>query len=75
MASKRSKKWFKKVRGSYLPNNWQGLVIHLLYTVYLIAVFVLWYTRGHHAWEFLVIVVPVIVLAAFVTQYVASKHS
>jgi hypothetical protein len=33
--SKQSKKWFVKVRGSYLPRSWQGWLLYIPYVLYL----------------------------------------
>lgn len=67
--------WFIYRRKSYLPASWQGLVIYLIYAVYIISLAVLWYKRGHHLWILLSTVIPLIIGAAFVTQYVAFKNS
>jgi hypothetical protein len=70
----RKQAWFKKVRGSYLPNSKEGLVIYFAYLVYLVAVPVVWYGQGHDLWRLLTTVVPLTVGAAVLTQFIASKN-
>lgn len=36
MAKRKNKKWFIAVRGSYLPNSWQGWLLYVPFTAYLI---------------------------------------
>ncbi len=67
--------WFVRLRGSYLPCSWQGLVIYFVYTVYVVALPVVWYYDGHEAWRLLTFVIPLMCGAALITQYVASKTS
>ena len=47
MAKKKSKKWFIKVRGSYLPNAWQGWLTYIPFVGYLVAGFA--YAAHHHS--------------------------
>jgi len=75
MAKNNSSIWFRKVRGSYLPNSVIGLGVYLLYVAYIVVVGVEWYRLGHSGWVLLTTVVPVVVVAAFITQAIASKHS
>ncbi len=67
--------WFRKIRGSYLPSAWQGLVIYFAYLVYLLAVPAVWYNEGHDLWKLLTTVVPLTAGAALLTQFIASKNS
>ena len=67
--------WFRKVRGSYLPNNKIGLAIYLAYVAYLIMLGILWYKQGHTEWQLFTVVIPLTFAAAFAAQYIASKHS
>lgn len=75
MFKKNKKTWFIKVRGSYLPSAWQGMLIYLWYVVYLITVPVVWYVGDHTLWQLLTTVIPLIAAAALLTQYIASKHA
>ncbi len=67
--------WFYKIRGSYLPCSWQGLLIYFVYTAYVVAMPVLWYFNGHELWQLLAFVIPSMCGAALLAQYVASKNS
>ncbi len=75
MAKNNSSIWFRKVRGSYLPTSFIGLVLYLAYVAYIVAVVVDWYYLGHSGWVLLTVVIPVVVVAAFIVQLIASKHS
>ena len=35
--NKKKNRWFKSVRGSYLPNNWKGALTYIPYVGYLVA--------------------------------------
>lgn len=71
----KNKPWFWKVRQSYLPASWQGLAIYLIYAFYLVVVNIIWYQGGHQPEDWLLKVLPIMVAAAFLTQFVASKNS
>jgi len=73
MSKKTKKAWFISKRGSYLPNSWQGLMIYLLYIAYIIWVPIAWYREGHSTWRLLSEVFPLVIGAALLAQYVASK--
>lgn len=75
MADTKNKKWFTYVRSSYLPASGVGFIIYFTYLSYLVALFVDWTITGHHVRDFLYEVIPLSVGAAFITQYIASKHS
>ena len=66
MASKRSKKWFIKVRGSYLPNNGKGWLTYIPYTAYLVGVLVFVLSQHYDFWISMFIVLPNWVAAAAV---------
>jgi len=69
------KPWFVYVRRSYLPASGLGQLIYLVYVIYVFALPVDWYKRGHSLWELLSVVIPLEILAAVFTQYLASKNS
>jgi len=75
MAKNNSAVWFRKVRESYLPISPMGLLVYLLYVGYIVTVVIAWYQIGHNTWTLLTTVIPVVVVAAVVTQLIASKHS
>ena len=72
---KNTNNWFRYTRKSYLPASWQGLVIYLLYVSYIIMVPVVWYNKGHQLWNLLSEVIPLVIAAVLVTQFIASKNS
>ncbi len=75
MTSRSKKKWFIKVRGSYLPNNTKGWLTYIPYTCYLVGVLVYVMKSDHDFWISLFIVVPNWVAAAAVMNWVASRTS
>lgn len=73
--AKNSKKWFKKVRGSYIPLSWQGWLCYIPYVAYLIFVYIYaMYTSGYTAISVLVII-PNWVAAVAIVSWFASKKS
>jgi hypothetical protein len=68
-------KWFKKIRGSYLPSSWQGNLLYLIYLAYAVAVPLVWYSNGHTLWQLLINVLPAMVGSAVLMQYIASRNS
>lgn len=73
--SKSSKKWFKKVRGSYIPVAWQGWLCYLPYIAYLLLSYLyIMYNFGYTVMS-LLIIIPNWVAAAAVMTWVASKKS
>ena len=75
MLKKHKNVWFRKVRGSYLPSSWQGMVLYLWYVAYIVAVPVAWYAGDHSLWRLLSAVVPLLIGSAVLMQYIASKHA
>jgi hypothetical protein len=71
----KNKKWFIKVRGSYLPNNSKGALTYIPFIAYLIFVLVVAMdVTSSVAAEFLVIF-PNFVCAGVVMNWVASNKS
>jgi len=75
MAKNNTSIWFRKLRGSYLPNSFVGLVIYAIYVAYIVAVGIEWYRIGHDYWTLLTTVIPVVIVAAVIVQSIAAKHS
>ena len=75
LKSSNDKVWFTAVRGSYLPASRKGLIVYLLYVLYLVALMVFWNVRDRDTWELLTAVIPLSIAAAGLTQYIAAKHS
>lgn len=70
-----SPKWFVKVRGSYLPNSWQGWLTYIPFVAYLVSV-MMSVSDQDLSWfnKFMMIFVQFIA-AAIVMTWIASKHS
>ena len=75
MKKRKDKYWFVAIRGSYLPSSTTGMIIYLLYVIYIVALTVGWYLNGHDYWSLLIYVIPLSIGAMLITQYIASKHS
>lgn len=70
-----SKKWFIKVRGSYLPNSRQGRLTYIPFIAYLVAV-MLTISDQTAAWPMKIMMISVqFVAAAVVMTWVAASHS
>ena len=75
MKKARKQKWFKQVRGSYLPNTWQGWLTYIPYTAYLIGPLLLVLRNKSDFWTALFILVPNWIVALIVMQWVAARRS
>ena len=75
MAKVKSKKWFIKVRGSYLPNSWQGWLTYIPYSIYMLGVIAYVYNSNYNVWLSAFIVLPNWVVAVIVMTWLADKKS
>jgi hypothetical protein len=75
MKKPESRRWFRRVRRSYVPVTWEGLCIYAIYALYLITIFVMWYEYGHELWNLLTNVIPLSIGAVLLIQFVASKNA
>lgn len=75
MKRKKSKPWFVKVRGSYLPASWQGWVTYLPFTVFLVAVLFDAFRTQTSPQAIFYLVFPQWVAAAVVMTWLASRKS
>jgi len=75
MKKPKNSKWFRHVRRSYVPVTWEGLCIYTIYALYVITIFVMWCEYGYGLWSLLVNVIPLVVGAMLLTQFVASKNA
>jgi hypothetical protein len=73
--SKRNKKWFIKVRGSYLPNSWQAWILYIPFTGFLITVMVAAFRTQHSISDVFYMVFPQWVAAAVVMTWIAKQKS
>lgn len=67
--------WFIKVRGSYLPNSWQGWLTYLPYVYFLIASLVYVYNRQTGFGDVSIGVVPYWLSAVVIMSWVAARKS
>jgi membrane-anchored protein YejM (alkaline phosphatase superfamily) len=76
MARKTKKqKWFIPVRGSYLPNSWQGWLTYIPFAAYLIFVLIfVWQNAGSSA-EAVIFIVPSWIAAAAAMTWLAKRTS
>lgn len=76
MKKKQSPKWFKKVRGSFLPNSWQGWLTYIPYT-YLLVLSLARALADNHAtlYDRIFNLVVAWVLTATVMNWFASQKS
>jgi hypothetical protein len=72
---KKAEKWFIKVRGSYLPNSWQGWLLYAPFIVFLITVLQAAIRNSHSASDAFYIVFPQWVAAAVVMTWIAKQKS
>jgi hypothetical protein len=71
----KTKKWFIKVRGSYLPESWQGWLTYIPYLAYIIGVLVFVIRRKDSGWLALFTVLPNWIAAAVILTWVARRKS
>jgi len=67
--------WFRKVRGSYLPCSWQGWLLYIPYTAYILGIVA--YVTAHDYDKLLSVflVVPNWVAALAVMTWIAKAKS
>jgi hypothetical protein len=76
MAKKSKKqKWFRPVRGSYLPNNWQGWLTYIPFLAYLVFVLVYGWRDTSSATQAILYIAPNWVAAAVVMTWFAKRVS
>lgn len=73
--TKKSAAWFVKVRGSYLPNSWQGWVSYIPYVYFLVVAFQAVDRHSHSISDTVIGIVPYWVSAAVIMQWFASRKS
>ena len=75
MKKKQSKKWFVRVRGSYLPNSWQGWLTYIPFTAFLVAICIFNYSTDHSKVVASITTILDWGLATTTMTYIASKKS
>lgn len=71
----KSQKWFKRVRGSYLPNSWQGWLLYVPYAAYVMGVVIYAYVSGWNLGTSLFVIVPNWVAALAAMTWIAERTS
>ena len=71
----KSKKWFIKIRGSYLPNNIFGWLLYIPYITFLILVLVAAITTQDSVSKVFFMIFPQWVAAGVVMTWVATLKS
>lgn len=69
------KKWFKKVRGSYLPISWQGWLCYIPYSIYLLSVLIFVLRRRDSFWLALFTLIPNWTAAVITMSWIARRKS
>ena len=71
----KQKTWFIKVRGSYLPNSWQGWLLYLPYLAYLLSVLTWVMVNNYGLWQAILTLVPNWVASLAVMTWIAKAKS
>lgn len=71
----KTKPWFIKVRGSYLPYSFAGKLTYIPYLAYTIGVLVYVFEHDFTFWTSFFIVIPNLVAAAAVMNWIAARKS
>lgn len=75
MVRKKSKAWFIRVRGSYLPNNWKGWLTYIPYLAYLVGVLVFVLRRHDSLWLAVFTLIPNWIAALVIMTWLAKAKS
>lgn len=75
--SKKSKKpkWFIAIRGSYLPNSWEGWLTYLPFTAYLLFALVIGWKQAGNTGQAILFIVPNWIAAAAIMTWIAKRTS
>ncbi len=72
---KRSQAWFIKVRGSYLPNSWQGWLTYVPYTAYVVGILAYALANTPDYMHAIPIIVPNWIVALVIMTWLAEQKS
>ena len=75
MKKKQAKKWFIRVRGSYLPHSWEGWLSYIPFTAFLLTVLIAAIRTQHSVSDMFYMVFPQWVAAAVVMTWIAKQKS
>ncbi|MBP9738238.1 hypothetical protein KBD20_00975 [Candidatus Saccharibacteria bacterium] len=68
-------KWFKKVRGSYLPCSWQGWALYVPFVLFLVTVLFVALRGQESVTDALLVILPQFVAATVVMTWAAQRKS
>lgn len=71
----KSGKWFKPVRGSYLPISWQGWILYVPFVIFLITVMNGAIMNAHSISDAFYMMFPQWVAAIVVMTWIAKQKS
>lgn len=73
--NKHDKKWFKKIRGSYIPRTREGWLLYIPYTLLLVSVY--WFAMSQFGYSIasLLLVIAGWVFVATGMTFFAAKRS
>lgn len=71
----KKKSWFIAVRGSYLPNGWQGWLTYLPFTAFLLYSLYIGFTATDTYPQAVLFVIPNWIAAAVVMTWLAKRTS
>ena len=76
MAKRKSDKWFKKVRGSYLPCSWQGWLTYIPFIGYMVLSYYVVYQHNENSVVDIIIgVFPQWIAATVIMTWLAQRKS
>ncbi|MEI7683185.1 MAG: hypothetical protein WCJ24_02705 [Candidatus Saccharibacteria bacterium] len=75
MSKKKHNLWFIKVRGSYLPNSWQGALTYIPFLTFLVASLIVTINNIDSLALAALLIFPQWVAAAVVMTWIASRES
>ncbi len=70
-----SNKWFVEIRGSYLPNSWQGWLTYVPYTAYAVGILIFALDNSSDWLHAIPIIVPNWLVALIVMTWLAEHKS
>jgi hypothetical protein len=71
--TKNKRVWFKKVRWSYLPVSWQGIVLYILFIIFLTTILQAAIRNQHSVSDVFYAIFPFWVSAAVVMHWIAGN--
>jgi hypothetical protein len=69
------KKWFRRVRGSFLPSSWQGWLTYVPFILFLLTVLQAAIRHSHSVSDAFYVIFPQWVAAAVVMHWLAGQKS